>query len=77
MEYVDELLAECNKTGSFVPTALIRAVGSFFSDMEAIMASFSPAAAAAQGDDDMEVDQQQQRTQADGISVDIESVTSV
>ena len=44
LEYTKELLAECNSSGTFVPIPLIRAVGSFFSDLDAVARSFEPAA---------------------------------
>ena len=42
VEDVRELLEECRTSGSFVPTPLIRAVGAFFSDLDALMESFDP-----------------------------------
>lgn len=41
VEYVQELIAECTQTSVFVPTKLIRAVGSFFSDLDAMLGSFN------------------------------------
>jgi len=42
VEDVRELLEECRTSGNFVPTPLIRAVGAFFSDLDALMESFDP-----------------------------------
>ena len=73
VEYVQELLEECRQSGSFVPTPLIRAVGSFFSDMDTLMESFEP------GDDGnvgMIVDEGVDGA-AQMITVDIASVAEV
>lgn len=42
VEYVQSLVSECSQGGTFVPTALIRAVGSFFSDLDTVVMSFEP-----------------------------------